>query len=339
MITRTVFGRTFTYSHCIGRGANGGTGFRYPMDLGLASNGVAYVLNWSAEYNPSVRVTKCILGDEAGQEDLIIEFGSYGSDDGQFMRVTSLALDKDENVYVADEWLNRISVFDKDGNFLNKWGTPGSGEGEFDRPWGLDFDKDDNLWLVDSGNNRIQKFTKEGKLLSTWGREGSGDGEFNMPWGITLDDKGDVYVADWYNSRVQKLTPEGQHLMTFGAPGSGKGELRRPTGVAVDEEGDVYAVDWGTNQVHAYALDGSYLATFIGDAQQLPKWGEMSVAANPDYQKARKRVKSLEPEWRFHYPIAVEIDDKHRIIIVDQQRSRLQIYVKEKNYVEPQFNL
>ncbi len=339
MLTRTVFGRTYTYSHCIGRGANGGTGFRIPVDVGLAPNGVAYVLNRGAEYVPSARVTKCTLGDDAGQEELIHEFGSDGSEDGQFMRVTSLALDENENVYVADEWLNRISIFDKDGNFLDKWGTQGSGDGELDRPWGITFDGDGNLWVVDSGNNRVQTFTKDGKFLSEWGRGGSGDGEFNMPWGITLDAKGDVYVADWYNSRVQKFTPDGKHLMTFGAPGSGDGELRRPTGVAVDDEGDVYAVDWGTNKVHVYGPDGSYLTTFIGDAQRLPTWGEMSIDANPDMLKARKRVKSLEPEWRFYYPVSVEIDDQRRIVIVDQQRNRLHIYIKEKDYVEPQFNL
>ncbi len=339
MLTRTVSGRTFTYSHCIGRGANGGTGFRYPMDLALAADGVAYVLNRSGEYNPSPRVTKCTLGEDTGQEEFILEFGSFGTDDGQFAGITSIALDTDENVYVADEWLNRISIFDKDGNFLRKWGTPGPGPGELNCPWGMVFDKDGNLWVVDSSNNRVQKFTRDGQFLSGWGSGGSGEGQFNRPWGITCDASGDFYVADWYNSRVQKLTAEGQYLMSFGAAGTGKGEVRRPSGVAVDEEGDVYVVDWGTSQVQVYAPDGSYLTTFTGDAQQLPSWGELSIAANPDMKRARMRVKSLEPEWRFYYPAAVEIDDKRRIIISEIQRNRLQIYVKEKDYVDPQFNL
>ena len=339
MLTRTVFQRTFTYSHCIGRGANGGEGFRYPMDVALAPNGTTYVLNWSSDYMPSTRVTKCTLGDDYGKEEFITEFGSYGSEDGQFISVTSLALDKDENVYVADESMNRISIFDKDGNFLRKWGTQGSGEGEFIRPWGLDFDAEDNLWVVDGGNNRVQKFSKDGKIISQWGSGGSGEGELDSPWGITLDDKGDVYVADWTNGRVQKFTSNGQYLMSFGAADDGQGGLRRPSGVAVDEEGDVYVVDWGSDLVQAYGPDGSYLTTFIGDAQRLPSWGELSVAANPDMLRARKRVKSLEPEWRFHHPTAVEIDDQRRIVIVDQQRSRLHIYTKEKDYVDPQMNL
>ena len=339
MLTRTVFGRTYTYSHCVGRSADGGLGFTYPVDLSFAPGHVVYVLSRSREFNPSMRVTKCSLGVEPGQEEFIFEFGSYGSGDLQFMQPTSIAVDKDENVYVSDEALTRISIFDSEGNFLDKWGTPGSGDGELDRPWGLTFDRQDDLWVVDSGNNRIQKFTKDGKFLAKWGKEGSGEGEFNMPWGITLDDEGDVYVADWANSRVQKLTPEGRYLMSFGAPGSGQGEMRRPSGVAVDEEGDVYVVDWGNSQVHAYGPDGSYLTTFIGDAQQPSKWAQMTIDANPDIQRARRRVKSLEPEWRFWYPTQVEIDEMRRIFITDPQRSRLQIYIKEKDYVDPQFNL
>ena len=334
MLTRTVFGRTFTFSHSIGRSSMTGIGFRWPMDLGMGSGNIIYVLSRSEEHNPGTRVTKCTM-----DEEYILEFGSYGSNDGQFTRVTSLALDQDENVYVADEWLNRISIFDKEGNFLDKWGTPGARDGELNRPWGLTFDRQNDLWVVDSGNNRVQKFTKDGKFLDKWGKAGSGDGEFNLPWGITLDGEGDVYVADWANSWIQKFNPEGQYLMSFGAPGSGQGELRRPSGVAVDDEGDVYAVDWGNSQVHAYGPDGFYLTTFVGDAQQLPKWGQWTMDANPDFQKARMRVKTLEPEWRFYHPSAVKIDEQRRIVITDIQRNRLQVYVKEKDYVDPQFNL
>ena len=294
-----------------------------------------YVLSHSSEVNPSSRVSKVSLGYRSGEEEFILQFGGHGSANGEFLRATSLALDKDENVYVSDEHLNRISMFDKLGN----WGTPGSGEGEINRPWGLTFDKEDHLWMVDSGNGRVQVFTKEGKFLRGWGKEGNREGEFDMPWGIAIDGQGDVYVADWRNHRVQKFNPDGTYLMSFGAPGSGEGELQHPSGVAIDEESDVYAVDWPGSRVHSYGPDGSYLTTFTGDAQELSLWAGWMLGADSQSTMARKRVESLEPEWRFYYPTAVGIDDKRRIVIVDQQRSRLEIYIKEKDYVEPQFNL
>jgi len=340
MLTQTVSGRAYTYSHCIGRLAQGGTGLRFVMDVALAPGGIAYVLNRSTDIYPhGTRVTKLSLGGQALEEELILEFGRGGSGDGEFQRPASVALDQSENAYVSDEWLNQIVVFDKEGNFLKKWGVSGDGDGKLNRPWGLAFDGEDNLWVVNGGNSRIQRFTKDGKFLTGWGAEGSGEGQFKIPWGITIDKAGDVYVADWRNGRVQKFTPEGSYLMAFGSQGSGNGELNRPSGVAVDDEGDVYVSDWAASRVYAYRPDGTYLATFLGDAHQLSKWGAQTVYSNPDTVKARNRVKTLEPEQRLCYPAAIEINDDRQIVIADQQRNRLQVYVKEKDYVDPQFNL
>ena len=83
-------------------------------------------------------------------------------------------MDSEENVYVTDEWLNRVSIFDKDGNFLRLWGEAGSEPGAFDGPSGIAIDAQDALYIVDSRNHRVQKCTKAGELLTTWG--GLGDG-------------------------------------------------------------------------------------------------------------------------------------------------------------------
>ena len=69
---------------------------------------------------------------------------------------------------MADEWLNRISIFTRDGEWIGKWGTAGGGDGELNRPSGMAFDQDDNLFLVDSLNNRgpevHQRWTVPGQV-------------------------------------------------------------------------------------------------------------------------------------------------------------------------------
>ena len=333
MLTRNVAGRIYNYEYCIGRAAAGGTGFTSPMDFALGSNSSLYVVSKGSEFNISQGITKCTLDHEVLWEDRGLGFGG-----GESPWPIAVDTDGEENVYVSDDYVSRISIYDKDGNFLTSWGKRGSGDGEFNGPSGLAFDKDDNLYVVDSLNHRVQKFTKDGAFLHKWGSFGGGQREFNMPWGIASDSEGQVYVTDWKNDRVQKFTPEGEYLATFGSAGTGDGELHRPTGVAIDGEGDVYVADWGNDRLNIYAPDGTFITAFIGDAETLAPWSQNLVDANPDYIKARRRT-DLTPEWRFKRPVAVNVDDEGRIMVLETHRSRIQIYVKERNFVDAQFNL
>jgi len=332
MLTTTAAGRVFDHSYCIGMYGMSGLGFWDPVDFALGANGVMYVVNRGGE-ELGQRISKCTTDHQ-----FLGQFGGFGSGDGQFIWPTSIDLDRDENLYVADESLQRISIFDKDGKFLHKWGTAGSGEGELRGPSGLACDREDNLYVVDSLNSRVQKFTKDGKCLAAWGRHGQGAGEFAMPWGICLDSQGDVYVADWQNSRVQKFSAAGAYLATFGGAAGGVGEMHRPTAVAVDADGDVYVTDWANHRLQIFAPDGTFLASLVGDAQQISPWAQTYIAANPDILKARRRV-NLEPEWRFRRPIAVNVDAEGRIFVLEATRHRFQVYTKLKEYEEAALNL
>ncbi len=335
MVTETA-PLTFQYSHTIGRQENrSGSGFFYPVAITRDEENQLYVLNRGSEtpaFFPCKRVTVFTI-----DEELVREFGTKvhpeeadaSAPDGTFMWPTSIALDNSGIAYVADEWLNRISVFDKNGECVGKWGTLGDGDGEINRPSGLAFDAEDNLYLVDSLNHRVQIFTKEGKFISKWGRQGSGDGEFNYPWGIEIDHNGDVYVADWRNDRIQKFDRDGRFLMKFGTSGQGDGEFDRPTGVAVDKDGIIYVTDFKNDRLQVFDADGSFIAKLTGDAT-LSKWGRERVALDPSMVRGREIAQGLnEQEKVFHGPIAVEVDDEGRVFVVECSRQRLQVYRKQ----------
>lgn len=333
MLTTVAAGRVFNYSYCIGMYGMSGLGFWSPLDFAFGSNGVFYAVSRGDGEALGQRISKCTVDHK-----FLGQFGGFGSGDGQFIWPVSIDMDRDENLYVSDEHLHRISIFDKDGKFLGKWGKPGSNDGDLNGPSGIAFDGDNNLYIVDSHNSRVQKFTREGKLLSRWGRHGSGDGELNAPWGICLDSKGDVYVADWKNNRVQKFSPDGQFLAKFKGSESGAGDLSHPTGVAVDSEGDVYVTDWNNHRLQVYAPNGTFITSLIGDAQQPSPWAQTYIDANPDMVKARRRV-NLEPEWRFRRPVAVNVDAEDRIFVLESARHRLQVYEKEKDLGDVSLNL
>jgi sugar lactone lactonase YvrE len=321
--------RVYTYRDCIGRVAVNGEGFLCPVDLALAPNDVAYVVNRSFEYRPDgLRITKCTLGGE-----YLGEFGQGGEGEGEFMWPSAVAVDRDGNVYVADEWLNRIQVFDKDGKFLRLWGKAGSGDGELNGPAGLAFTSANDLFVVDSRNNRVQKFTADGHYLGKFGTAGNGPGQFNAPWGIGLDKDGNIYIADWRNDRIQKFAADGKWLACFGSSGKGAGQFSRPSGVCVDSEGDIYVADWQNDRVQVLTPEGRFVTAITGNAG-LSKMGAKQLQANSDM--IRQRALALVNDggaWEraLSRPTAVRADNKNRIAILDMGRYRIQLYEKSHN--------
>jgi DNA-binding beta-propeller fold protein YncE len=367
-LTTVMRGRVYDWSHAVGRNAARGPGYNYPQTMCLGKGSVVYVANRGNENNFGMHINKTRVGGP-GEEELLAEFFEYGEGDGKSIWPFGVAVDDErDHVYCSDEWANTISVFDSSGKFIRKWGTTGSGDGELSHPAGLAVEKNGNVIVVDSGNNRLQVFSPDGKFVGKCGGPGKGPAQFNQPWGITVDKDGNIFVADWKNHRVQKLDGNGRFLMSIGeygtiAPPEGSyyavtplgpyvsalGEtvgypkpdlLNHPTDVAVDSDGDIYIADWGNHRVCTFDSEGGPIAHLIGDAQVLSKWGQQTVDANPDMAKARRRVRSLEPQWRFCFPTAVEFDPAtDNIIVADGQRNRLQIYKKVRNYSDFQANL
>ena len=103
------------------------------------------------------------------------EFGTSGTDEGEFDDPAGLAYDSADNLlYVADSDNNRIQIFEiVDGNtcpssteevvdgvcFVEEFGSSGTGNGNFDTPLGIALDTtNDLLFVADSDNDRIQVF-------------------------------------------------------------------------------------------------------------------------------------------------------------------------------------
>ena len=344
MLTTVAAGRVYDYSHAVG-------GLEMPLPIATACGGEdrLFVLNRQSEEVLDVpwdKTATCVevnlysVPTTPRAEVFLGTFSRYGSAEGEFIWPAGLAIDSEENLYITDEWMNRVSVFNNAGEFLTCWGVAGSGDGELNRPSGIVLDSNEYVYVVDSRNHRVQKFTKDGEYITQFGRYGADAGEFNAPWGVTCDEDDGVYVADHKNHRAQKFDSNGEFLATFGSYGRGRGQLNRPSDVAVDPDGDVYVCDWGNNRVQVFAPDGRFITSLVGDAQQMAKGHQEQVDANPDIIKARRRAYSLEPEWRFAMPTGVTFDIANsRLIVADIQRSRVQIYNKVDDYMEPQFNL
>ena len=342
MLTTTAAGRTWNFSHAIGRNAAAGNGFTQPVSVAAGPEGVLYVLSRGQEGVGGVTADNKRIGKVTIDEEFISDFAR-----GMVWPV-SVALDSDGILYCSEEFLNKIYVFDEDGEKVGEWGEAGAAEGRLNSPSGITLDSDDNLLVVNSKSNLVKRFTTDGEYIGAFGED-----HLNNPWGIAVDADDNVYVADWGNSRVQKFAPDGALELTFGGSDlQDGGDLDHPADVAVDSEGDVYVSDWGNKRIQIYDPDGSIITALYGDAIEFSKWAAEVIKSNPDGQKAYRRVSDKTPMGLFdrrvsdktpmglfERPVGLDVDSEDRVIITDSTRGRLQIYAKEKDYMDPQFNL
>jgi len=116
--------------------------------------------------------------------------GVKGSAPGQLQLPHAVVVDSKGRVIVGDSDNKRISVFDKDGKFIETWPFPSRG--------GMLITADDTIYVsdVNAGAVNIIKDGKSVDVISGLGR----------PHGVGLDVDGAVYVSDSLNRAVMKIT-------------------------------------------------------------------------------------------------------------------------------------
>ena len=146
MLTTLAAGRVFDFSHVVGRGAGSGMGFSMAVALALGEGDTVYVVNRGWEQIKNVpwnrtqvgtRVGKFTIGPVPGDEGGRVPISPARRWPWEMIWPAGIALDSQENVYVTDEWLNRVSIFDKDGNFLRDGAQLGAMTGNLMAPRGL----------------------------------------------------------------------------------------------------------------------------------------------------------------------------------------------------------
>jgi sugar lactone lactonase YvrE len=167
---------------------------------------------------------------------------------GMFVSPHKLTIDKDGNLWVADNGSHQVFKLNQDGKILltlGKKGVAGAGPDEFDAPTEVAVAPNGDVFVGDGhtgggtaiGNARIMKFDASGKFLKTWGKKGMGPGEFDVIHTLAFDSRGRLFVGDRQNNRIQLFDQDGKFIAQWF-------QFGRPSGMYIDKRTDtLYVAD------------------------------------------------------------------------------------------------
>jgi sugar lactone lactonase YvrE len=160
---------------------------------------------------------------------------------------SDLSADEKGNMYVIDDSMNSIRVYDIHGeNIQNVSLLPMSCY----VPRGVNWNG--NYFLVaDTGGQKIIKVSPSGEMLDKWGTAGDCKECFNNPYKVVFDPQGNgnFYVPDFDNRRVKYMNSSGKVLKMIKVSA-------RPNSVAVDAQGNLYVASMEGNFVKVYGPNG-----------------------------------------------------------------------------------
>jgi sugar lactone lactonase YvrE len=158
--------------------------FNRPNAVAIAPNGDIYV----SDGYTNARV---VHFTKEGKFVRIIG-GTKGAEPGQLQLPHGVALDSKGRIFVSDSDNKRISIFDKDGKFVESWAVPSRGN--------MLIGADDTVYVSDVNTGSIA-IVKNGQIVDTIPGLG-------RPHGITMDSDGAFYASDSTNRVVMKVSPK-----------------------------------------------------------------------------------------------------------------------------------
>lgn len=255
---------------------------------------------------------------------------TYGYADGigtdaQFSYLEGIAVDDQNNIFVADLFNHRIRKITPSGVVSTFAGsTDGFMDGtgasaKFSSPIGIAVDSQNNLYVADSGNSKIRKITPNGVVSTLAGSiygvaDGMGtDAQFTYPNGMNVDNLGNLYVTDFTDSYldsqlIRKISPDGMVTTLAGSVqgfqnGSGaNAQFSGPRGITIDNQDNVYVTDSDNNKIRKISPSG-VVSTFAG-----------STFGDTD---------GIGTDAKFNEPQGITIDSRGNLYVVDRNNHKI----------------
>lgn len=172
-----------------------------------------------------------------------------------------LAVDSKNNLYVADQKVGAIFIFNtetRDVDFIKN-----RVHAHFARIIGLAMDDGDRLFVADPGLRHVLVFDSTHKATDV-----ITDG-MSEPGSLAIDKENrQLYVADVALDQVLVYDADSLKLKRkIGTTGknhelTSPGDFAKPTGVAVDSEGTLYVCDTLNDRIEVFDAEGKFISTY-----------------------------------------------------------------------------
>ena len=220
----------------------------------------------------------------------------------QLLRPFGLAVDSKGKIYVADQSVGAVFIFDAESPAVEM--IRNRHEASFGLIYGMTMDDNDRLFVSDLKLRHVAVFNAKHQQETSFGAD-----VLERPGGLAVDtenrflyvvdtekDVVDVFDADSFKLLRQIGTPGKKHSLT--SPGT----FSLPSHVAVDKEGNVYVTDTLNDRVEIFDADGNFISTFGRNGD------------GPGY---------------FQRPKGIAIDPDGHIWVVDGTQDRVQVFNRE----------
>lgn len=239
--------------------------FFEPRGIDINSNGdIIYVADRLRSVIRQVKITPSgvVMTLYAGQLD-VFELDDDLSDGlfAAFNAPSDVAVDKNGNLYVADEYNNCIRKIDNSTRHavvtisgdVNAGNTDNCAlvDARYDSPYSIDLDQNGKLFVSELIKHRIRQLNMNSNTVTTIATGTSAPSEtgLNFPKGLAFTDKRSpgyqLIVADQGNAKVRGVGTN----QLFNIPAANNAGLNQPVGVTSDKFGNIFITDEGSDKL------------------------------------------------------------------------------------------
>lgn len=253
----------------------------------------------------------------------------------KFNSVNNIAVDGSGNLYIADQYNNRIRKITAATNIITTIAGTGvtgnTGDGglataaTFKWPNGVGVDGSGNVYITD-GWGRVRKVDAATGIINNFAGNGtpgySGDGgvatsaQVNYPFSVIVDKDDNVYLTDRGNYRIRKVAKTTGIITTVAGSGAqgftGDGGAATSASfdnivcTAVDADGNVFIADRNNNRIRKVTAATGIISTYAGTG-----------ATSFLYDNNAANTAAL------NAPASVAIDGSGNIYIADKSNNRI----------------